>query len=569
MQVTGFRISNFRSIGPPTGCELSHDGLTVIVGQNEAGKSTVLDGLVAFQTGEVGNDDLRGKLELPDIFVDLKLSSGEISELCELIPESETLKAWLSAQGGHITLNRWWFRNNGSPLQSALTTYPPADEFLSDIPEAAESGGVTRDDVNERIVDWLDENCPRFLLFENHTGLLPDSIPLSALRDGNRSHEGFVGASNFLSVARLSADDLSEEDTRMRANSISKANSRVNRSLANFWKQKIGSKLTVRLEARREGDDIQFWVKDGDHLLYPHQRSQGLRWYLSFFLQMLAASDREAIYLIDEPGVSLHARAQRDVLALFEKIRANTPVVYTTHSPYLVDTARLGRVVAAQRMDSDDDRCPTKLIRSHELGAANRDTLSPIYTAMGADFSDQNAISRDGNVIVEEISAYYYIHALQKLLRPDSPPYHLLPATGADNVPIFANLLVGWGIPFVILLDDDVKGREVRRLLKERTFAESEERMTAGVCRVRGKSIEELFTKTDFKRHVIQDEDAQFTEIADYAKSFSKGIVALAFHNRAQAGVLKAADLQATTIKNFEQLFDALDKALGTVIATS
>ncbi|MEZ4999702.1 MAG: hypothetical protein R2727_03185 [Bacteroidales bacterium] len=37
---------------------------------------------------------------------------------------------------------------------------------------------------------------------------------------------------------------------------------------------------------------LEFWVKDEGERLYPKQRSRGVRWFLSFYLELMAASLR-------------------------------------------------------------------------------------------------------------------------------------------------------------------------------------------------------------------------------------------------------------------------------------
>ena len=44
------------------------------------------------------------------------------------------------------------------------------------------------------------------------------------------------------------------------------------------------------------------------------------------------------MYLLDEPGTSLHVNAQRELLKLFQHLAGKgNQVVYTTHSPYMLD----------------------------------------------------------------------------------------------------------------------------------------------------------------------------------------------------------------------------------------
>ena len=66
-----------------------------------------------------------------------------------------------------------------------------------------------------------------------------------------------------------------------------------------------------------------------------------------FFLLSTFFSDEEVvrknvILLLDEPGTSLHAKAQADLLRYFkEKLIPDHQVIYTTHSPFMVPPENL------------------------------------------------------------------------------------------------------------------------------------------------------------------------------------------------------------------------------------
>ena len=76
-------------------------------------------------------------------------------------------------------------------------------------------------------------------------------------------------------------------------------------------------------------------------------RSTGLQWFLSFFLVFTYESEDthdNAIVLLDEPGHSLHPLAQRDLSAFFDNLSKTHQIVFTTHSPFMIDADRLDRV---------------------------------------------------------------------------------------------------------------------------------------------------------------------------------------------------------------------------------
>jgi predicted ATP-dependent endonuclease of OLD family len=67
MKLTAFRIRNFRSIADTGWQNISLDNITCLIGQNESGKTSVLEGLKVFYTGIISEDVLRSDLSLPEI----------------------------------------------------------------------------------------------------------------------------------------------------------------------------------------------------------------------------------------------------------------------------------------------------------------------------------------------------------------------------------------------------------------------------------------------------------------------------------------------------------------------
>ncbi len=65
MKLIGFRIQNFRSIIDTGWTYLSPDNITGLIGQNESGKTSMLEALNSFYTGTISEDILRSDLSLP------------------------------------------------------------------------------------------------------------------------------------------------------------------------------------------------------------------------------------------------------------------------------------------------------------------------------------------------------------------------------------------------------------------------------------------------------------------------------------------------------------------------
>ena len=164
---------------------------------------------------------------------------------------------------------------------------------------------------------------------------------------------------------------------------------------------------------------------------------------------------------MDEPGANLHSKAQGDVLKLINQLGKDTStVVYSTHSPQMLEYPKLFRVHAVQR-DGDLDESPTRVIDAHRLGTASTDTLSPILTAMGADLSQHQVIRKTHNVLLEEMSGFYYLSSFWKLMAIETEA-HFIAATGVNKIEALANMFRGWGLDYIVAMDDELQNAPFR-----------------------------------------------------------------------------------------------------------
>jgi hypothetical protein len=133
------------------------------------------------------------------------------------------------------------------------------------------------------------------------------------------------------------------EAKRTRSILLQSSGAKVTARFAEWWKQ---GDYQFRFEA--DGNHFRIWVADArrPQEVELEHRSTGLQWFLSFFLVFLHEAKGEhdnCVLLLDEPGHSLHPLAQRDLSAFFEGLSENNQIIYTTHSPFLVDADRLAR----------------------------------------------------------------------------------------------------------------------------------------------------------------------------------------------------------------------------------
>jgi len=426
----------------------------------------------------------------------------------------------------------------------------------------------------------LFRHVPIFEFFEDFSSLLPNKIDLEDLLNENVHAEGYKAARNFLCVAGLNADFFREKNHRILKQKIENLNSEITIDFQDYWRQNVGKSDKIRLHFELEHYDythpeksgkpyLEFWIKDKQERLYPKQRSRGVRWFLSFYLELKATAKQNTknrIMLIDEPGLSLHARAQEDVLKVFEDLRESLQIVYCTHSPNLIDLQKLYRIIAVQRAKDADEKSETVVLDARSLHEASADTLSPIYSLMGTRLNDRQFIYPKNNLLVEDTIIYYYLDAMSRLYGYEGT-VHFIPASGAENIPMMANILFGWRIDFGLLTMDNPVGNQVCELLRATTFFRNGESAGRKISVFQGFStIEDLFSTIDFKRYVLQQRVGITIRNSDFIETnkLSRLMLASEFCSKLQKEKVQFKDFDEETRRNFDELFDLIKNMVAT-----
>jgi hypothetical protein len=132
------------------------------------------------------------------------------------------------------------------------------------------------------------------------------------------------------------------------------------------------------------------------------ERSSGLKYFLSYYIQALALErtnpDRGSIILMDEPDGFLSAAGQRNLLTVFEELvdarrsSGRCQLVYTTHSPFLINKNFPGRIRLIRKGDGREG--------SQFVDQAAFRRFEPIRTALGVDYAETLFLGAE-NVVVE------------------------------------------------------------------------------------------------------------------------------------------------------------------------
>jgi predicted ATP-dependent endonuclease of OLD family len=553
MKPTAFRIYDFKSIRDSGICELSGDGITVLAGQNESGKTAALTALRDFdreegekpQTSDYRPDDRFDAK--PRVAVRFNTSSSDVRTWLDEEKARIPARAYME-----ISLHEeiWVTRDldSGSfSLDSELASAwkePSIQKTAaslgkqSDVENGA-SNTTEQDDESDdepqllgpsEFAAMLRDRWPSFVYFDSFEDILPRSVLFSDLKPGKVTStltqqssqiaqtKTSQSVKDFITLAEIDLDIVerySNEDKGL-TNYLNSRGALITGDFLSYYKQRVGGEQAVDLRVRHHrGADgelqLAFYVHDKSDQ-YPEQRSRGFLWFLSFYLRLAAARnrnpDRKRVLLIDEPGTYLHARAQRDVLHLLEhRLAKSDQVVYSTHSPYLMPTEKLHRLRIAIKDEDQGSLILDRLTHPRLRGDGFKDTLSPILTAIGLDIRGALAFVKKKNLLVEGITDYYYIIAWSTVLRKEiGKEFNIFPGFGASTVPNFASLFVGWGLPFVAILDRDGDGNAAREklvrelLIDDKVIVQPKNALT----------IEDLFSHEGFK-DLLKALDPAFT----------------------------------------------------------
>lgn len=491
-------------------------GITTVVGANESGKSQVLNAIEAALTGKgFERSDfcrysrffaIHNEIVLPEFGVVFADVSSEAVTLIENISGHSDL---------HDVERVAFFRMNHTP------------KFRVYVRQKGEWTGPERVEKPTALADLgvpvpfrIDANVP-----------LPDSVPLDYLVSGNKVAplgrdllrelwDGFqkhsawfesdqtitknaaaisklfrpvrsateaevkmyeLAADLLFKVAGIKKELLMELQEHVKtkngyANSIVDT---INGELAkaldfpHWWSQDSQFELFVSLYEF----DLVFMIRDRTGRTYGFdERSAGLKYFLSYFVQYLAhevrPDGRPEILLMDEPDQFLSASGQQDLLRVFDDFadpkdagRDPVQVVYVTHSPFLIDKNEADRIRVLEKGEHDEG---TRVVTST---AANH--YEPLRSAFGS-FVAETTFIGNCNLMVEGPSDQVLIAGASRWLkglgvaerdRLDLNHITIVPAGGTRHIPYLVYLARGRDIdkpPVVVLLDNDKAGNEAR-----------------------------------------------------------------------------------------------------------
>lgn len=519
--------------------------------------------------------------ELDAQFSEIKTKLIELQQLLELSTNSRD-KRHLKKQIQKIGLEeaRADARLSNSKAQKHIHLVA-AEKVLTNNTDISEAVKTSKLDYEQSTrlynLNQLGEECmklvPVFEFFEDFSGLLPNKIDLEDILHEREHTEGYKAVRNFLSLAGLSSSFFHEKNQRILKQGIEALNTDVTINFHDYWSQMVGKNNKIKLHLELEHYDytmpeksgkpyLEFWIKDKHERLYPKQRSRGVRWFLSFYLELKATEKQNSgnrILLIDEPGLSLHARAQEDVLKVFEDLKDKMQIIYCTHSPHLVKPEKLYRILAVQRLDQTDDHSETHILDPQMITKASADTLSPVYSIMGMRLGDSQLISNRNNILVPDIIHYYYLSRISKIIS-GADKLNFIPATSVESISLLVNILTSWQVPYGVLFFGNTPETLIEQLQSETLIHSDSVNHQKLLYFSTLDEVEDIFSTLDFKKYILlRREGITITNSAYiFENDLSRKILAANFVNSFEAEKNPADMFDQTTINNMNQVFDSI-----------
>ena len=653
MKLTKVRIREFQSIQDSTEFEI--DDVTCLVGKNEAGKTALLKALYRLnpinkEDGEFDVTDDYPRSTMIDYEDDVDAGRREPAKVVQatyaLEPEDITAveetfgPECLKDKTPTLTLHKGYANkvtfsgpnvdnkatlkylvktaDLSQQLTNQLLELETAKEMLEVLADAEQTEGsqnlapmlksISEHDISYVIFNpILNDRIPKFLYFDEYYQFKgQDNI--EALED--RFNNDTLEESDYplLGLIELAGLDLDQLTTPGRTEALiakleAAGNSLTQRVLP-YWSQ--NQHLRMRFEIRpgqpedppsmESGTNIWGRVENTRHFVTTPlgTRSKGFVWFFSFlaWYSQLQKKGEKIILLLDEPGLSLHAKAQADLLRYFEeRLKPHHQLIYTTHSPFMVDPKYFARVRIVQdrsiEPNSDTlstDQQGTKVIT--EVLNAIPDSLFPLQGALGYEIY-QTLFIGPNCLVVEGVSDLLYIQTISALLERRgkeglSTDWTITPVGGAGNVPTFVALIGAQEhLNVAVLIDYQKKDQQsIENLYKEKLRKQQQVLTYANFVEGKEADVEDMFD-ADFYLKLVNGEFETDLTVDQLLKRSSRILVRLEQYFKknplpkgAQFNHYRPAryfsenigslenELSEQTLNRFEQAFSTLNKLL-------
>lgn len=319
--------------------------------------------------------------------------------------------------------------------------------------------------------DWMGSR-PKFrLVSSDPSEWLKGEYLQSDILALDSNSPGLDSARLLLELAGLDFAKLQEASDSLMLDLLDEASGLASERLNRYWSQE---NITIKFQLSPKTGNLIIYVATEDHNGSPTQRSFGFRWYLEFMLAYahVRESGEPAILLFDEPGIHLHPSAQEDLKCLLrQEISKHMQIIFTTHLPGMVDTARLDAIRGVVK--NEQARPGTWVINEEYSPDHNQTTWEVMLKAVGA--HGPAGFEPGRVVVVEGLSDQQYLINVARILDVEgkseisdisSGVVRLHPGHGTKSLTPICQQMIKNQSRFIILLDRDQAGNQAKTSLE-------------------------------------------------------------------------------------------------------
>lgn len=398
---------------------------------------------------------------------------------------------------------------------AALGESAAARELRELTEEIEKSGGLMLYIWNE----YIKPDLPLFLYFDEYYQMTGE-VNIEQLQERDKDQNQLDSdkpMKGLLEMARLDVHKILNTDrTEDLINKLEGASNRLTTQIFKYWSQNTHLRVTFDVRPAKPSDPpgmqqgTNLWgrVHDSLHAVTTRlgSRSKGFVWFFSFlaWFSKQKKQKQPLILLLDEPGLFLHAKAQGDLLRYIEiELKPHHQVVYTTHSPFMVDANHFDRVrivedrSTTRDVDLDDTDKGTKVFT--EVLEADDASLFPLQGALGYDIA-QSLFVGANCLIVEGVSDLLFIQVMSSILEQDgreglNSNWTITPVGGSDKVSTFVALLGSQKKLNVATLIDRANkdAQKIEQLYKSRLLSKKNVLTYADFTGTQEADVEDMF----------------------------------------------------------------------------